>query len=127
MGYYAHTIQQQPDEILIPADKVATFWQAIPQESIEWFSEKLEETAEKAVEFLIGLSFNAYERDGSVVVDFFDGKVFSGHYDHVWQAVAASAANPADWVIVGEDGEIWAECVADGQHTTRGVKLVVER
>lgn len=74
---------------------------------------------------LTGYGFGVLVEPDRIEVDGWDGDKLGSCWDEMWDALAPHAAD-ADWIMVGEDGNVWAERIRDHKHTTHHVNMEVK-
>ena len=137
MGYSASSVQE--DLITLPRDKVQEIWEGLRQAEevggighISWCdtiaSGRYPETMEGVVQILSDYGFNVdLDNEGNVDLYSWGGDKLGSSWNHIWGFVIAPfVTEPAKWVMIGEDGMIWA-VVLDGKggFTERDVKVEV--
>jgi len=141
MGYYA-TTRETTGPIVITGDKVRPFAQEIADTmnttacriNHGTLIALLEQDdplhlAEGIVTQLAQYGFEPIERQGDdVVIEAWWEQKMPYDWDWMWPIIAKHTKSAIDWIFVGEDQEIWAECIdGDGNWTTRQVHLKIDR
>jgi hypothetical protein len=126
MGYSIRTLRM--DDIAIPADGLSTFNENLPDAwRYRWHDNaKFGDTPEGVQEELAGIGFMADIVEGGVVVNGWDGDKQPWEWDEILRAIAKAApSSEAVWIVMGEDGWVWAHVFADGSVSTESVDVIV--
>lgn len=126
MGYSIQHIRG--GDVRIPAENVAKLVADIlvrPDEA--WWNEPPRSNDLEQLLYNWGILTYAPDDTGDVLVEGIEGGTKAGEdLDYVLDLVARHAdPRRVDWIMVGEDGLVWAERFENGEHRTPDVHMVV--
>lgn len=133
MGYSADKIYGDP--IAIPMTKAIQFTELLREaqgqyghiswcDTVEVYEARLDNKYPNIVEammtdygFLVALS----DDNDSIILYSWGGDKIGSSWDDVWNALAKVADNEVVWVMIGEDQQVWAERLANGERMSFSV------
>lgn len=131
MGYSADKIYGDP--IAIPMTKAIQFTELLREaqgghiswcDTVEVYEARLDNKYPNIVEammtdygFLVALS----DDNDSILLYSWGGDKIGSSWDDVWNALAKVADGEVVWVMIGEDQQVWAERLANGERMSFSV------